>query len=107
MSLSLGISVLTLLVLLVFQVSFPQKKGEASAEAFKGQEGCRPVLLIHEHASELQESLLVHRLLGPSPRVSQGGAEACASNLFPSDAEAVGRRTTLRTTDIDGIKIGF
>ena len=66
LSSSPGSSVLTLLVLLVPQVSFPQQK---VCRGVRGPEGCRPVLLIHKHASELPGRLVNAQIA--EPRLSE------------------------------------
>lgn len=48
-------------------------------------------MLLHEQASELQESLLVYSCWAQAPEFPRV-VEECASSLFPSDAEAAGRK---------------
>lgn len=60
----------------------------------------KAVVLRLEHASNPQEDLLKHRLLGTNPRVSDSeglasGLKMCISTKFPGDANVAGPERTL------------
>lgn len=83
---SQGSLVLTLLASLVPLSLLSTKR------AWKGVTGLRgytPIRLVHEHTSESLEDLLMHRLLGLTPK------EGAFFNMFPSEAEAAGPGTAL------------